>query len=397
MRLAAPIEWSQAEMEILKYAAAHLTFREELREFCRQQVEPFIDQWEAAHQVPKSVWRKMGRAGFLCTAVEREYGGRQGDFLYSVIALEEVSRTNHYGLDAFLHSDIVVPYIASYGSDAQKKKYLPGCISGDYITAIAMTEPNAGSDLSSMAMTGVEDGEHVILNGTKTFISNGVICDLVIVAARDPAVQNPYQAISLYLVEDGTHGFAKGPPMEKLGVRSQDTNELYFNDCRIPAIQRLGEKGRGFEMLMCKLQQERLLVAVLAHAKAEFILDWTRRFFAESIGANGTSLPQAVQFAIAEVGTDVEIARTFRDKLIADHMEHLDITVATCMAKYWMTDLANRAADRCLDLVGEAALTEACPIVRTFRDVRVMPIFAGTNEIMKTIIAKKIGDPRVRA
>jgi alkylation response protein AidB-like acyl-CoA dehydrogenase len=371
-------------MNMLTYSGAHDRFRQDLRAFCQTYVLPFIDQWERDHQVPKAVWRQMGKSGFLCTAVSREYGGRQGDFLYSVIALEEVSRTNHYGLDAFLHSDIVVPYIEAYGTAEQKSKYLPGCVSGDIVTAIAMTEPDTGSDLSAIATTAVEESDTVVLNGTKTFISNGVICDLVVVAAKDPAVENPYRSISLYLVENGADGFKKGPAMEKLGVRSQDTNELYFADCRIPIANRLGEKGRGFAMLMEKLQQERLLVAILGHTKAEFILDWTHGFFSRK-----GSLSQAVQFALAEISTDVLIGRTFIDTLIAEHMQRLDINVKTCMAKYWMTDLANRVADRCLDLVGEAALSETCPIVRTFRDARVMPIFAGTNEIMKTIIAKK--------
>jgi acyl-CoA dehydrogenase len=375
-------------MKILSYSPAHRQFREELRAFCRTYILPFVDQWERDHQVPKSVWRQMGRNGFLCTAVSSEYGGRSGDFLYSVIALEEISLTNHYGLDAFLHSDIVVPYIAAYGTPEQKRRYLPGCVSGDIVTAIAMTEPDTGSDLASIATTAVEEKDAVVLNGAKTFISNGVICDLVVVAARDPMVENPYQAISLYLVEDGTMGFKKGPAMEKLGVRSQDTNELYFTECRIPAANRLGGKGFGFKMLMEKLQQERLLVAILGNTKASFILDWTRDYFSKE-----KKVPQAVQFALAEIATEVLIGRTFLDKLIADHMEQIDINTETSMAKYWMTDLANRTANRCLDLVGEAAYSESCPIVRTFRDVRVMPIFAGTNEIMKSIIAKKALNP----
>lgn len=368
------------------YTTEHLAFREALKDFCRNEVLPFIDQWEAAHVVPRDVWQKMGRAGFLCTAVNSEYGGRHGDFLFSAIALEEVSRTNHYGLDAFLHSDIVVPYIDTYGTADQKKKYLPGCVSGDIITAIAMTEPDTGSDLSSMATIAVEQSGEVVLNGTKTFISNGLLCDLVIVAAKDPDEENPYRAISLYLVEDGTPGFRKGHPMEKLGLRSQDTNELYFSDCRIPVGNRLGRKGDGFKMLMEKLQQERLLVALLGLSKSELVYDWTRAFF---VRPEHRPPSQAIQFALAEMITDIEIGRTFMDRLITEHMQGEDITVETSMAKYKMTDLANTVANRCLDLVGDAALTEACPIVRTFRDVRVMPIFAGTNEIMKTIIAKK--------
>jgi len=374
-------------MNTVVYTAEHNAFREALRRFCRQEVEPFIDQWEADHMVPRDVWRKMGRAGFLCTAVSREYGGRQADFLYAVIALEEISRTNHYGLDAFLHSDIVVPYIDAYATAKQKLRYLPGCISGDIITAIAMTEPDTGSDLSAISTTAVEQDGQVVLNGTKTFISNGVLCDLVIVAAKDPAMENPYQSISLYLVEDQTPGFRKGPPMEKLGVRSQDTNELYFSDCVIPASNRLGAAGAGFKMLMDKLQQERLLVAILGLSKASYVYEWSLGFFTRK---TETRLTQSVQFALVEMATDILIGQTFIDRLIAGHMAGHDVGLETSMAKYWMTDLANKVANRCLDLVGEQGLTEACPIVRTFRDVRVTPIFAGTNEIMKTIIAKKL-------
>jgi len=331
----------------------------------------------------------MGRSGYLCTSGSPEYGGLGGDFLYSVICLEEVSRTNHYGLDAFLHSDIVVPYIQSFATKEQKRKYLPGCVRGDIVTAVAMTEPDTGSDLAGMTTTAEEADAEVVINGVKTLISNGALCDLVVVAAKDPKVENPYQAISLYLVDDGTPGFKKGRPFDKLGIRSQDTTELFFNDCRIPTLNRLGEKGTGFIKLMEKLQQERLLVAILGMSKAEFILDWTIEHCKTAEGADGSlSKSQAVQFALAEMATEVRIGKGFLEPLIADHMDQKKVIMETSMAKYWMTELSNRVADRCLDICGEIGIRETCPIVRTFRDVRVTPIFAGTNEIMKTIIAK---------
>ena len=378
-------------MEILPYTAAHADFRSALRTFCNKEIIPYIDSWEANHQVPKNVWQKMGRAGFLCTAVAPAYGGLGGDFLYSLIALEEVARTNHYGLDAFLHSDIVVPYIETYGSAEQKQKYLPGCVSGDIVTAVAMTEPDAGSDLAGMMTTAMEDNGSVILNGTKTFISNGVICDLVVLAAKNPQAESPHQAISLYLVEADTPGFKKGAAMEKLGVRSQDTNELYFSDCRIPAANRLGDRGAGFRMLMAKLQQERLLVAALALTRAEFIFDWTMNYFKRSAEKN---IDQAVRFALADIASRLTIGRTFIETLVRDHMDGRHVVNRISMAKYWLTDLANQVGGECLDLVGPAGLSEECPIVRTFRDVRVMPIFAGTNEIMKSIIAKSLFESR---
>ena len=375
-------------MNTLPYTKAHDQFRDRLKAFCASEVVPYIDQWEKDHCVPKAVWQKMGRAGFLSTAIAPEYGGMGGDFLYSVIALEALARTNHYGLDAFLHSDIVVPYINTYGSAAQKRQYLPGCVSGDIVTAVAMTEPDCGSDLAAMTTTAVEAGDALVLNGTKTFISNGLVCDLVVLAARDPKVQNPYQAISLYLVEAGTKGFTKGTPLNKLGVQSQDTNELFFSNCRIPISQRLGEKGRGFVCLMEKLQQERLLVALLAQVRGEFALDWTIDQLRKTGGSS-----QSARFAMVEMATDLALMKTFLEQLILDHMQGKNRVTQTSMAKYRSTETANRVAGRCLDLVGPAGMLESCPIVRTFRDMRVTPIFAGTNEIMKEIIAKQMGLP----
>jgi alkylation response protein AidB-like acyl-CoA dehydrogenase len=259
------------------------------------------------------------------------------------------------------------------------------------VTAVAMTEPDAGSDLAAMATTAVESGGEVVLNGVKTFISNGVLCDLVVVAARDPEVTDRHRSVSLYLVEDGTPGFKKGAPLAKLGVRSQDTAELFFSNCRIPVQNRLGEKGSGFAKLMQKLQQERLLVALLGICKARYILDWTLDYCkTHTAGDRRLSRQQATQFSLAEMETDVRLGRVFVDTLIRDHMHKRDVGLETSMAKYWTTDLANRVATRCLDLCGAEGMKESTPIVRTFRDVRVTPIFAGTNEIMKTIIAKHL-------
>jgi len=225
-------------MDILKFTKEHNQFRERLCAFLAKEVTPFVDQWEKDHIVPKSTWEKTGKAGFLCPSIKPEYGGIGGDFLYSVIVAEEFSRTAHSGLAASLHSDIVVPYIDSFGSKEQKEKYLPGCVSGDIITAIAMTEPDAGSDLAGMKTTAVEQGDQVVINGSKTFISNGINCDLLVLAAADPAVENRHQAVSLYLLEDKTPGFKRGRQLDKMGWDSQDTAELFFSDCRIPKTNR---------------------------------------------------------------------------------------------------------------------------------------------------------------
>jgi acyl-CoA dehydrogenase len=379
-------------MEIIKYTEEHKEFREAVRSFLEKEVTPHVDAWEEEGIVPKSVWKKMGEQGFLCMDLPDEYGGAGADFLYSVILTEELARTRHTGLAAPLHSDIVVPYISSFGSEELKKKYLPGCVSGDIVTALAMTEPNAGSDLASMGTTAVEEEDYVVINGQKTFISNGILCDLLVLAARDPSVGNPYQAVDLYLVEAATPGFEKSKRLSKMGWRSQDTAELYFSDCKIPKENRLGMKGGGFLMLMQNLQQERLMCALIAVAAAERIMDRTIMYCKEETeSGKPLSKSQENQFKIVEMTTEVKLGRTFLDKLIVEHMEGKNIVVEVSMAKYWTTEMAMRVADGCLELHGGYGYLEENPIARAWRDARVMSIFAGTNEIMKGIAAKFMG------
>lgn len=379
-------------MEILPYTEEHRIFREALRKFFEKEVVPFVEEWEEAGSVPRSIWEKMGQQGYLCMQAPEEYGGLEGDFLYSVILMEELARTNHFGLAAYLHSDIVVPYILSFASEELKQRYVPGCISGDIVTAVAMTEPNAGSDLAGMRTTAVEDGDSVVLNGQKTFISNGIICDLVVLAAKDPSVEDPHRAVDLYLVEAGTPGFDKGRRIKKIGWHSQDTAELFFNDCRIPKANRLGQKGSGFIMLMEKLQQERLVCCVGAVALAENVLEKTIAYCKQRTAfGRPISKFQNTQFRIVEMATEIKLGRTFLDKLIVDHMEGKNIVVDVSLAKYWTTEMAKRVADGCLQLYGGYGYCEEYPIARAWRDVRVMSIFAGTNEIMKNVAAKFMG------
>jgi acyl-CoA dehydrogenase len=379
-------------MDILPYTEDHRIFRDSVRKFFAKEVIPYVEEWEETGMVPRSAWKKMGDNGFLCMQVPEEYGGLEADFLYSVILMEELARSNHFGLLASLHSDIVVPYILSYGSDDLKRKYLPGCMSGDTITAVAMTEPNAGSDLASMRTTAVDDGDHVVINGQKTFISNGIVCDLVVLAVRDPSVENPHKAVDLYVVEAGTPGFEKGRKLKKIGWHSQDTAELFFTDCRVPKGNRLGEKGSGFRMLMEKLQQERLVCAIGAQALAERILEITITYCKErSAFGKPISKFQNTQFRIVEMATEVKLGRTFLDKLLVEHMEGLNVVLEVSMAKFWITDMAKRVIDGCLQLHGGYGYCEEYPVARAWRDVRVMSIFAGTNEIMKTIAAKFMG------
>ncbi|MDI6726155.1 MAG: acyl-CoA dehydrogenase family protein [Smithellaceae bacterium] len=379
-------------MEILRYSEEHRIFRESLRRFLEKEIIPHVEEWEEAGIVPRSAWKKMGDHGFLCMDVPEEYGGLGADFLYSVILTEEMTKTNCSGLAAALHSDIVAPYITAFGSEEVKRKYLPACVSGEAITAIAMTEPNAGSDLAAMKTTAREAGDEVIINGQKTFISNGINCDLLVLAARDPGVDNPHAAVDLFLVEANTPGFEKGRQMKKVGWHSQDTAELYFTDCRIPKGNRLGEKGTGFFKLMEKLQQERLVCAIGAVAAAEFMLEITIKYCKERVAfGKPISKFQHTQFELVEMATEAKLGRTFIDKLIADHMEGKNVVVEVSMAKYWTTDMASRTADRCLQLHGGYGYCEEYPIARAWRDIRVTRIFAGTNEIMKGIAARFMG------
>lgn len=379
-------------MEILNYTEEHKIFRQSLRRFLDKEVISYVEEWEEAGIVPKSAWKKMGENGFLCMSVPEEYGGLGADFLYSVIVTEELARTNHSGLVAPLHSDVVVPYITSYASEELKHRYLPGCVSGDIITAVAMTEPNTGSDLAAIRTTAVEDGDSVVINGQKTFISNGINCDLLVLAVKDASVPDPHRSIDLYLVEAGTPGFEKGRKIKKVGWHSQDTAELYFNDCRVPKSNRLGTKGGGFMMLMEKLQQERLMCAIAAVAMTEYVLPLTIKYCKER-KAFGRPISefQNTRFRLVEMATEVKLARTFLDKLICDHMEGRNIVVEVSMAKYWTTEMAMRVADGCVQLHGGYGYCEEYPIARAWRDARVLSIFAGTNEIMKNVAARFMG------
>ena len=379
-------------MDILQYTEEHRIFRDSLKRFLAKEIVPHIEEWEEAGIVPREAWKKMGDQGFLAMNVPEEYGGLGADFLYSVIVTEELTRTNSSGLAAPLHTDIIVPYILAFASEEQKHKYLPGCVSGDIITAIAMTEPNTGSDLAAIKTTAVEQGDEIVLNGQKTFISNGINCDLLVLAARDPKEENPHAAVDLYLVEAKTPGFEKGKQIKKIGWHSQDTAELYFTDCRIPKANRLGDKGSGFLKLMMKLQQERLVCAIGAVAAAEYMIEITIQYCKERT-AFGRPLSkfQNTQFEIVEMSTEARLGRTFVDKLIADHMEGKNIVVDVSMAKYWTTEMASRTADRCMQLFGGYGYCEEYPIARAWRDIRVTRIFAGTNEIMKTIAARFMG------
>jgi len=310
-----------------------------------------------------------------------------------VIITEELARYGASGVFVPLHSDIVAPYIYSYGTEVQKKTWLPRCASGEVILAVAMTEPEAGSDLASMRTTARRDGDTWVLNGQKTFISNGHLADLVVVAAKTggPDIP-PHQAVSLFLVERGAPGFTRGPLIKKIGLKAQDTAELFFDDCRIPSENLLGEEGKGFIYLMQKLQQERLVCAIGSIAAAERAIEVTVDYVKErKIFGKPLSKFQHTQFLLAELASEVTAGRCFVDQLIINHIAGRDVTKETCMAKYWVCEMAMRVADRCLQLFGGYGYCTEYPISRFFVDGRIQTIYAGTSEIMKLIVSRMMG------
>ncbi|CAM4153099.1 acyl-CoA dehydrogenase family protein [Bacillus paramycoides] len=371
----------------------HKIFRSALRKFLEKEAVPHYERWEQERIIPRQFWGKMGNEGFLCPWVDEKYGGLNADFAYSVILNEELERVGTSLIGIGLHNDIVVPYLDTYGTEEQKERWLPGCVSGNLITAIAMTEPGTGSDLANIKTTAVRDGDFYILNGEKTFITNGIHSDLVVVACKtNPKATPGYKGVSLIVVERGTPGFSRGKKLDKVGLHSQDTAELIFEDARVPASNLLGEEGKGFYYLMEKLQQERLVVAIGAQVAAEEMLNMTIEY-TKSRKAFGQAISkfQNTQFKIAEMATEVEIGRTFLDNLIADHMEGKDIVTQVSMAKWWLTEMAKRVAGECMQLHGGYGYMEEYPIARRYRDIPVAAIYAGTNQIMKSIIAKNLG------
>jgi len=371
----------------------HQLFRQSVRKFLEKEAAPFFEQWEKDRMIPREFWLKMGEQGFLCPWVDEAYGGFNADFGYSVVLNEELERIGTGLIGIGLHNDIVVPYLADYGSDEQKERWLSKCLTGETITAIAMTEPGAGSDLAGIQTTAIRDGDDYIVNGQKTFITNGIQADLIVVVCKtNPNAKPAHKGISLLVIERDTPGFSRGRKLNKIGLHSQDTAELFFEDARVPAANLLGEEGRGFYYLMEKLQQERLLVAISAQVAAEEMLKMTVDYVKER-KAFGQQIAhfQNTQFKIAEMATEIRIGRTFVDEVISRHMAGEQIVTEVSMAKWWITDMARRTAATCMQLHGGYGYMEEYPIARRYRDIPVASIYAGTNEIMKNIIAKNMG------
>jgi len=372
------------------YTEEHEMFRDMVKKFFETEAVPFHHDWEKAGKVDRDIWLKAGELGLLCPTVPEEYGGVGVDFRYNAVVSEEIGNCFVSGLGFGLHSDIAVPYLMAYGTEEQKQKYLPKCVSGEIITAIAMTEPSTGSDLKAVKTTAIRDGDEYVINGSKTFITNGGYADLVILVAKtDPSAGA--KGVSLILVEAGTPGFEKGKNLEKLGLKAQDTSELFFSDCRVPATNLLGEEGKGFAYLMAELPQERLSVSLSAIAVAETLIEQTVTYTKErkAFGTNVASF-QNTQFKLAELDAEVTCARVFLDHCLALHIEEKLDDVMAAKLKLLTTDLQNKVADECLQLHGGYGFMWEYPVCRAFADARVQRIYAGTNEVMKLIISRQL-------
>ena len=372
------------------YDSDHEMFRDSLRKFLEVEAMPYHEQWEKDGMVSDEIWLKAGEQGFLCPMIPEEYGGLATDFRYNCIVNEEIGRSGCTGLGWTLHNDITVPYIVRYGSEEQKKKYLPRFITGELITAIAMTEPGAGSDLQGTKTTAVLDGDHYILNGSKTFITNGQKAGLVIVVAKTDSSAGS-KGISLFLVEADLPGFSKGKNLNKLGLKAQDTSELFFQDVRVPKENLLGEEGRGFIYLMQDLPQERLSIAVGAVANAKAILEATIDYTKER-KAFGTTVAsfQNTQFKLAELSAEIDCAEVYTDRCTELLLDDKLDTVTASKAKLLTTDLQCKVADECLQLFGGWGYMWEYPVCRAFADSRIQRIYGGTNEIMKLIISREL-------
>jgi acyl-CoA dehydrogenase len=372
------------------FSQEHDIYRDSVKRFIETEITPYHAEWEKAGVVPRELWRKAGEAGLLCMNVPEEYGGPGAGFLYNVVLAEELGKAGATGPGFAVHSDMVATYVMSFGTEQQKKEWLPKMVSGEAIGAIGLTEPGGGSDLKALRTRAIRDGDDYVINGQKTYISNGQLCDLLVLACKtDP--EAGAKGVSLILVEATREGFQRGRRLEKLGLKAQDTSELFFNDMRVPVANRLGEEGAGFKMVMHKLAHERLIISVNAVAICEAALQWTvdytkdRKAFGKHI-----SEFQNTRFKVAELTAQVQSARVFVDRCIVLALDNkLDPTDAA-MAKMVSTELQCKVVDECLQFFGGYGYMLEFPIARAYIDSRVRRIAGGSSEVMREIVSRKI-------
>ena len=371
-------------------SAEHKMMREMIVEFIESDMMPYQEEWEENQMVPRALWTKAGSLGLLCLDMPEKYGGSGLDFSFSALFIEELGKKGISGPGFFLHSDIVAPYLMKYGTEDQKSKYLPAMASGEIITAIGMTEPNCGSDLKALQTTAQDCGDHYLVNGQKTFITNGFMCDMVIVAVKTNK-NTDNEGVSLLIVDAHSEGFSKGKPLKKIGMKSNDTCELFFDNIKVPKENLLGEEGKGFHIMMSELARERLTVAITAVATAQGAIENTVEYTNER-EAFGTSISsfQNTQFKLVECATKLQLHQSFLDSSI-EHLINKTLSAETAsMIKFSASDMCGEVVDECLQLFGGYGYMWEYPISRMYVDNRVARIYAGTNEIMKVIVARKL-------
>jgi len=372
------------------FSTDHNIFRDAVRSFVRTELSPYHAEWEHQKIVPREVWRKAGEAGLLCCNLPEEYGGPGADWLFDVVVIEELAYAGISGPGFMVHSEMVAPYILAWGSEDMKRAWLPKMVSGEAIGAVGMTEPGAGSDLKELRTRAIRDGDDYVINGQKVYISNGQNCDFVLLACKtDP--QAGAKGVSIILAEASREGFVKGRNLDKIGLKAQDTSELFFADVRVPVVNRLGDEGKGFGMLMTKLAQERLTQAVRSICVAEAAIDWTVAYTSERKAFGGTlSDFQNTQFVLAQLAAETSALRIFTDWSIAEHVKGELTPVDAAKLKLLVTDLHTKVVDQCLQFFGGYGYMSEYPIARAYIDARITRIAGGAAEIMKQIIARDL-------
>jgi acyl-CoA dehydrogenase len=372
------------------FSPEHEQFRETVRKFIDKEIRPYHYQWEEDGIVPRELWLKAGAAGLLCCTVPEEYGGLGLDYLFDVVVFEEMAKSGFTGPGFLIHCDLVATYVKSFGTEQQKRHWLPKMVSGEAIGALGMTEPHAGSDLKAIRTRAVRDGDDFVINGQKVFISNGQLCDLIVLATKTDSAAGA-KGVTLFLVDTHLPGFVRGKNLDKLGMKAQDTSELFFENLRVPATAMLGGEGEGFALMMTKLAQERLAQAIRSAAVAEEVIAYTVEYTAEREAFGKTIADfQNTQFKLAELKTEAVIGRVFTDRCIELFMDGQLDAVNAAMAKMWLSNLHCKVVDECLQLFGGWGYMWEYPISRAYADARIIKIAGGSIEIMKYIIGRDL-------